>query len=235
MAFHGTSLQPERRRFRPSQRQEPTNHGERAWPTTVGSQYHGRRVRVRAWSVGAVLTLLAAAIAGCGSGTTATSSSPSSSSTSSSPSSSASKSSSSASSAKSTTGNVQLDQLPGRQGTDLPGPRPTQDVDHHADRPRPPDRRYNRDQGLRRPGPNRFRCRQNGRETGLPLTGDRHARCAPTAADGGREPRQRRRRCKPAGGGQGRHRNRGGGRRPVHPTENRLRFLKSQRPRPEIR
>jgi cytoskeletal protein RodZ len=59
---------------------------------------------MRALCIGGVLTLLAAAIAGCGSGTTATTTSPSSpSSTSSSPSSSASKSSSSASSAKSTT------------------------------------------------------------------------------------------------------------------------------------
>ena len=104
MAFHGTSLNPSVDGTGPANdrnRQTTANaHGR----PTVGSQYQGRRVRMRAWTVGAVLTLLAAAIAGCGSGTTATSSSPSSpSSTSSSPSSSASKSSSSASSAKSTT------------------------------------------------------------------------------------------------------------------------------------
>jgi hypothetical protein len=79
--------------------QQPTAdaHGR---PTFVGSRYHGRRVRVHAWGLGAVLILMATAIAGCGSGTTATTSSASSTSSSASSASTA----SSASSASSTKG-----------------------------------------------------------------------------------------------------------------------------------
>ena len=73
-----------------------TSSGDgRPW---VGSRYRSWRVTVRAWALGAVLTLIAAAVAGCGSSTTPTSTSPSTSS------SAASTSTPSASSAKSATG-----------------------------------------------------------------------------------------------------------------------------------
>jgi hypothetical protein len=97
MAFHGTSPNPSVDRSGPANdRNRQTTHGR----PTVRSQNHDRRVPVRAWRVAAVLILIAAGIAGCGSGTTATSSSSSSTTTTTTTSSSA----SSASSAKSTTG-----------------------------------------------------------------------------------------------------------------------------------
>ena len=155
MAVHGTSPNPSDDRSGPANdRNQQTTANAHGRPT-VRSQNDDRRVPVRAWRVAAVLILIAAGIAGCGSGTTATS-------------------------VivvdvlligivgficKVDNGNVDFGQLPGRQGTDLPGPRRTQDVDHRIDRPRPPDRWYDRDQGLRRPGPNEFRCRQDGRES----------------------------------------------------------------------
>lgn len=95
MAFHGTSPKPSVDGSGPAdgRNQRPTAnaHGR----PTIGSPYHGRRVRMRAWCIGGVLTVLAAAVAGCGSGTTATTTSPStSSSTASTPSLSASSASS---------------------------------------------------------------------------------------------------------------------------------------------
>ena len=66
----------------------------------VGSRYRSPRVGVRAWVMGAVVTLIAAGVAGCGSGTTPTSTSTSPSTSSAA----ASTSTSSASSAKSAAG-----------------------------------------------------------------------------------------------------------------------------------